>query len=106
VGGIAGEEQAPEAQRLGDKAAQRRDALLERRPGHQRRGRLRIEPAAQLVPEFSIGPLLDLVAQRALQVVAAARMRAHAAQGETALVLDVDQLVRDRRRVREQAQPA
>ena len=31
VGGIAGEEQAAVAHRLGDEAAQRRDALLDRR---------------------------------------------------------------------------
>jgi hypothetical protein len=51
VGGVAGQEQAAEAHRLGDEAAQRRDALLDRRAGDQASARLRVEARAQLVPE-------------------------------------------------------
>ena len=43
VGGVAGQEQAAEAHRLGDEAAQRRDALLDRGPGDQRCARLVVE---------------------------------------------------------------
>jgi cytochrome c peroxidase len=52
VRGVAGQEQAAEAHRLGDEAAQRRDALLDRRAGDQRSA-ASAAAAAQLVPEGS-----------------------------------------------------
>src|ERR1700716_3246747 len=79
---VAGEEEAAEAQRLGDEAAQRRDALLDRRAGHECLCGDRIEAPAQLVPEARVGPLFELLRERALHVIAAAGAAAHAAQGE------------------------
>src|SRR6185295_6785695 len=102
----AGEEQPPERQRLGDEAAQRRDALLDRRAGDERLGRVAGQAPLQLRPEALVGPFVDLLRKRALQVVAAARAAALAAEREAALVRDVDQLLRHRRRVGEHAQPA
>jgi hypothetical protein len=67
---------------------------------------LRVEAAAQFVPEAVVGPVLDLLVERALHVVAAAGVRTHAAQGEAALVVGVDQLVADRRHLGQQAEPA
>ncbi|MCY1418369.1 hypothetical protein D9M71_339270 [compost metagenome] len=48
---------------------------------------------------------MGLVGQRHLQVVAATGQRTLAAQGEATVVVGIDQLVIDRRRVRQQAQP-
>jgi hypothetical protein len=60
--GVAGQEQAAEAHRLGDEAAQRRDALLDRLgPVTSRARRPRVQAAAQLVPEGVVAPVLDLV---------------------------------------------
>ena len=65
-----------------------------------------VEAALELGPEALVRPVLDAFGERALQVVAAARVAAHAAQREAALVRDVDELVRHRRRVGQQAEPA
>src|SRR5258708_34927122 len=100
VAGAAGEEEAPEAQGLGDEAAQGGDALLDRRAGDEPVGGLGRQAAAELGPEALVGPLVDLLGERDLQVVTAARVAALAAEREAALVVDVDQLVRHRRRVR------
>ena len=48
----------------------------------------------------------ELVGERHLQVVAAARATAHRAQREAALAVHVDQLLADRRRLGQHAQPA
>src|SRR6266545_2799278 len=85
VAGVAGEEQAPEAQGLGDEAPERRDALLDRGPGDELRRGVPGQAAAQLRPEALVGPLVDLLGERALQVVAAARAAALAAEREAAL---------------------
>jgi hypothetical protein len=107
VGGVAGQEQAAEAHRLGDEAAQRRDALLDAGAGDHRSRQLRVEPAPQLVPEALVAPVFHLVVDRALHVVAAARHAAHGAQREAALAVAVDDGVRrHRRHVGQHAQPA
>ena len=61
----------------------------------------------QLVPESVVAPVLG-VGRRAGTggSSATARVRAHRAQRKAALVVDVDEFVGDRRRVRQQAQPA
>ena len=74
--------------------------------GDQLRRGLRGQSILQLGPEGVIRPLLGLVVERALNVVAAAHLAALAAECETALVVDIDQLVRDRRHVSQHAQPA
>src|SRR5260370_1223991 len=106
VRGVAGEEEAAEAQRLGDEAAPRRGALLDRRAGDERLRGGGTEAPAQLVPEARVGPFVELLGERALDVVAAAGAAAHAAQGEAARMVDVDQLLRHWRDVREHAEPA
>src|ERR1019366_5694718 len=69
-------------------------------------GRRRVEAGAQLAPERVVAPAFHLVVERALHVIAAARRRAHAAEGKAALVVGVDEFVRNRRRLREHAEPA
>src|SRR6202012_6154511 len=69
-------------------------------------GGLLVEPALQFIPEAFVGPLLDLVVERALQIIAAAAGRAHGAEREAARVVGIDQLMRDRRRLGEDAEPA
>src|SRR6185369_13778986 len=59
---------------------------------------LRGEAAAKLVPEGFVAPLIDLIIERTLNVVAASRLAALTAQGKTALVVD-------RRHVCQHAQP-
>jgi hypothetical protein len=50
--------------------------------------------------------LLDVLGEAALDVVAAAAARAHRAQGETTRVTHIDEFLRHRRRVGQQAEPA
>src|SRR3546814_4622788 len=80
VGGVAGEEQAAPAQRLGDEAAQWRDALLERGAGHQARGDVARELRLQALPEARVRPVVRVLVGRHLQVVAA---ELRAAQGRS-----------------------
>ena len=65
VARIAGQEQPAEAHRFGDEAAQRRDALLDRRPGHQRFAAPGVEAQPQLVPERLVRPVFDLFGRAA-----------------------------------------
>src|SRR5882672_2466653 len=106
VRGVAREAEPPEAHRLRDEAAQRRHALFDRRAGDETFGRFRRQACTQFVPEAGIGPALDLLVGRALHVVAAARGRPHAAEGETASVIRVDQFVGHGRRIAQDAEPA
>ena len=104
--GIAGQKHPPEPHRLGDEAAQRRDALFDRRPGDEFVDRLLVEPALQFVPEPFVRPLVDMIVERALHVIAAAVRRAHGAERKSPRVVGVDQFVADRRRLRQDAEPA
>src|SRR4051812_18283022 len=61
VPGIAGEEEPSEAKRLGDEAAKRRNALLDRRPGDELAHRALVEAPQQLLPEALVGPLVELL---------------------------------------------
>ena len=54
----------------------------------------------QLVPDALVGPRVERVVGRALDVEAGELGRAHAVQREAALVVGVDQLVERRRRPR------
>src|SRR5208282_4795077 len=101
MGGVASEEKPAEAHRLGDEAAQRRDALLDRGAGDEAFAGLGIEPGLKLFPEALVRPGVGVLGETALQIVAAARRRAHRAERETARVANIDQLLRDRRRVGE-----
>src|SRR6185295_5647977 len=106
MGGIAGQEQSTEAHRLGDEAAQRRDALFDRRTDRHARGDLRPDPPLELVPEALVAPLVEMIFERTLHVTANPRRRAHACQRETAVGRYVDQLVPGRRHIGQDAQPA
>ncbi|MNG12254.1 hypothetical protein D3C84_958530 [compost metagenome] len=106
VRGVADQEQFAVLHRLDHGAAQRRDALFQRRTGYQPVGHVLRQAGLELVPEALIGPLFDLVGQRHLQVVAATGQRALAAQDEAAVVVGVDQFMVDRWGIGQQAQPA
>ncbi len=69
-------------------------------------GSLGRETPAELFPECLVGPVLHLVVRPALDVIAAASVRAHTAQGKTALVVGIDQLLSYRRHIREDSQPS
>src|SRR3569623_2252629 len=70
------------------------------------RGCLVAEADRQLVPHALVGPVLDPLAQRDVDVIAAARFAAHAGEREAAGVGGVDQLVVARRDIGEDAEPA
>ena len=106
MGGVAREKEPAEAHRLGDEAAQRGDALLKGRPGRHRVGDLAGQAPAQLVEEGAVRPILGPLAERNLDIVAAAPGRAHRAQGEAAFVMGIDQLMCGGRPVDQQAEPA
>src|SRR5690606_16915153 len=106
VRGISDEEQAAKAHRLGHEGTQRRDRLLDRRADGHLLGRFGRKTGANFVPEALIRPVLDLVVERALYVVAAARVRAHRAKREPALVVRVNQLMADRRHFSDDSEPA
>src|ERR1700722_15471362 len=106
MGSIAGEKKPAEAHRLGDKAAQRRNALFDRRTGLQAIARLLIQPRLQFLPEALIRPGFDILREAALDVIAAARRRAHRAERKAKRMTNIDQLVGNRRRVRQDAEPA
>src|SRR5690606_5634520 len=106
VGSVAEQEQVAVLHRLDHEAAQRGDTLFQRRAGDQLVADFLRQARLEFVPEALVGPVFDLVAQRHLQVVAAAGQRALAAEHEAALVVGVDQFVVDRRGVGQQAEPA
>src|SRR5207302_2743447 len=60
----------------------------------------------QLVPEALVRPLVDMVVERALHIVAAAVGRTHGAERKSARVVGIDQLGADRRGFRQDAEPA
>src|SRR5690606_26730609 len=97
---------APETQRLCDERPQGREGFLDGGTGRQRVGDVFGQATAQLVPEALVRPVLDLLVQAALDVVAAAGGRAHGTQGEAARMVRIDQLVEGGWNVREQTEPA
>ena len=78
----------------------------QRRPAGHVRGRFGSEADRQLVPDPLVGPVLDLVGQRHVDVIAAARRAAHAGKREAAFVVGVDQFVIARRHIGQDAEPA
>ena len=103
---IASEKQLAVAHRLGDEAAQRRDALLDRRTRRHARGDVLADAQLEFVPEAIVAPLLDVIVERALHVAPHARRRAHAREREAALGIRVDQFIPCRRYVGQHAEPA
>src|SRR5947207_15022931 len=59
-----------------------------------------------LFPETLVRPGIDVLGKAALQVVAAERRGAHRAEREAQRVPHIDQLLRHRRRLGEDAEPA
>src|SRR4051812_29787515 len=105
VGGVAGEEEAPVLHRLDDPAAQRCEQALDDGPLAQREAVVRGRARPELLPDALVGPILDVLVGRHLEVEAADRRRAQAAQAEAALVVGVDQLLRRRRDLGEDPEP-
>jgi hypothetical protein len=64
------------------------------------------EADRQFVPDAFVAPVLDLLGQRHVHVIAAARVAAHRGEREAAFVVGVDQFVVARRHVGQDAQPA
>jgi hypothetical protein len=60
----------------------------------------------QLVPEPLVRPLVDVLVEWTLHIIAAPVRRAHGAERESARMVVVGQFVRDRRRLRQDAEPA
>src|ERR1700676_2848642 len=104
--GVAGQEHPAEPHRLGDKAAQGSDALLDRGPGNEMVDRLLVEALFQFIPEPFVRPLIDVIVERALYVIAAAVHRAHGANRKAPRRVRVDQFLADRRRLRQDPEPA
>ena len=73
VRGIAGEEQAAVAHRLGDEGAQRRDRLFDRRAADRCRPRLRVRAASPARPRIARRASPRPLVERDLDVIAAAR---------------------------------
>src|SRR5437667_157335 len=96
----------PEPHRLGDEAAQGRNALFDRWPGDEMVGCPLVQPALELIPELIVRPLLDAVVERTLHVITAAVHRAHGAERKAPRMIGIDQFVADRRRLRENPEPA
>src|SRR5690606_22614101 len=72
--------------------------------GHGLRGG-RGQAVADFVPEAVVRPVLNLFVWRHLDIVAAARGRAHGAKRKAARMIGVDELVTDGRNVRDDAEP-
>src|ERR1700736_1931387 len=104
--GVAGQEHPAEPHRLGDKAAQGSDALFDRGPGNEVVDRLLVAALFQFIPEPVVRPLIDVIVERALYVIAAAVPRAQGAKRTRPRMVRVDQFVADRRRLRQDPEPA
>jgi len=104
VRGVTREEQPPVAHGRGDEAAHRRDGLLGDRAFLQVPSR-HAKPVPQLGPDPVIGPPLDLLVGRYLQVKPADLRCAHGVQREAVLVPGVDELVGGRRYHGQDAEP-
>src|SRR6185437_13111179 len=79
---------------------------FDRRSRDEAIGRLLVQPELQFIPEAVVRPLVDMIVERTLHVVAAAARRAHGAERKTARMVGIDQLMADRRRLRQDAEPA
>src|SRR5215210_5308554 len=107
VRGVTGEEEPAVLHRLDGEAAHRRDAstFLEDWSLGERPAFVCGEPRVQLFPNAFVRPVLDVVIGVALDVEAGKLGRAHAVQGEAALVVRVDQLLRRGRCLGEDPEP-
>ena len=106
MGGVARQKQAVVTHRLTDKTAQRRNAFFQAGTGNQFGGGFGRQAVFQLLPEAFVRPIFHRIAQRHLQVIAAAGGGTLAAQGKAVGMFGVNQFFRYRRGVGEQTQPA
>jgi hypothetical protein len=104
VRGVTRQEQPLVAHGRGDEAAHRRDGLLRDRALLQVPAR-HAQPVAQLGPDPVIGPPLDLLVGRHLQVQPADLRRTHGVQRKAVFVPGVDELVGGRRHRGQDAEP-
>src|SRR5215472_3971203 len=107
MSGVAREEKPAVLHRLHYEAAHSSNALLQ----HGTFGQCPFaigcrEARVQFVPDAVVRPFVDIFIGLALNVEPADLRRTHAEQSKTALVIGVDQLLRRRWRLRENAQPA
>ena len=106
MGGVAGQKQSPMTHGLGDPAPQRGDDLLDGGPGDQGVGHGVGKSRRQLRPETVVGPVVERGVGRTLDVIPAAMLVSHRAEGKAPLVAGVDQLVVYRRGLGEDPDPA
>src|SRR5215469_2337027 len=101
---ISRQKQTPVPHGLDHKAAHARHPFLQHRPRCQLPAITR-ETSFQFMPNLFVRPLLDVLIRLALNVQAADLRRSHAEKGEAALMGAINQLVRRRRRLRQNAKP-
>ena len=93
VRGVAGQEKPAVAHRFGDEAPHRRHRLLRDRADVRRPPIPRGQPRLELVPDAIVGPVVDVLVRRTLQIQARHRRRAHAEERKAAFVQAVDQFL-------------
>ena len=102
MGGVSRQEQLTALHRLDDQAAHRCDAILNDLAGLK----VRLSQAeAELTPDSVLGPVGHRLVGVDLEIEAADFRRAHAVEGETAVVVGVDELIGGGRRLRQDAEP-
>ena len=106
MGGVARKKQTAMAHRLENIGAQRRDRFLDRGAARHCGGGLRSEADGEFVPDPLVRPVFDFLIQRNLNVIPAARHRAHRSKGEAARMVRIDEFMIARRHIGENAEPA
>ena len=101
--GVAGKKKPAMAHRLHHEAAHGGDALLENGPFLQFIAAA--ETLVQFLPDARIGPFIEVLVRRALQVEPADRLAAHGREREAVLVPRIDQLMRDGPGMAQDAKP-
>src|SRR5690606_27262327 len=76
MSGVATEQQATMTHRREDVRAKRRDGLLDRRAPRDVRRNLGAKAQRQLIPDALVRPVLKLLGERNVHIIAAARMAA------------------------------
>ncbi len=106
MSGVAGQEQAAVAHGRGDEAAHRGNRFVGYLTfGDRPVAPVDLESPVELGPDPVVGPVLQRLARRDLQVKTGDRVRAHRVQGEAVFVTGVDQLVGGGGGIGEDAEP-
>jgi hypothetical protein len=106
VCGVAGEEKAAELHGLDDEAAHAGDGFLDDGTFGEFPAVMRGEALVEFAPDAMIGPERKVFIGRALEIEAADFGRAHGKQRKATMVMDVNEFLGCRRRLREDAEPA